>query len=703
MEYAKKIGPFETGAIIVEQRWNRAKMSQLWKIRNTLGVGVASMLDCLYKGRTKGTVKGSSSVKYNLVNWAGKLGFGRLYGSQGSLEMMEADVRGTLCGEFYYDVDIVNCHPVLIHQIAKLKFNMDMPEIRKFCENRDAYYAMLSENRDVAKSEIFKVLYGGSTVLDALKPLKIECDNLTRLFATEGAYLSLLQGCKLHNPQNIMGSFFSIAIQTEERRCLVALYKYFKLQDWSVDVLAYDGLMLRKQQDKELKSDHLNEAQLFVKQETGYAVKLTTKEFTSISADELSQHDETNVEIADGVSNEVYLEAKKLFEETYFWYKPTNQIGEIQEEGALVFYEMEHAKEICKTEFSVKNKDGKKVCLFDAWRNDNEKRIITKIQFEPSDDKLVLVLPMSFKYLQNIDSLETVSHELKQKIIDTFKNLISVNTSHIDIETQYLYKYIADILQKPLIRPNVACLFIGEQGAYKDYLWEFIGTHILGSTYYTDYDKNTQFFDKYDTGKENKFLIKLQEADAEFCKKHSSDLKATITSPRLKFNPKGQKCYERNNYGRFILTTNKSNPLELEQSDRRWLIFRNSNELCKDRKRGDEIRSILEHKLAGAIIAEWLLSLDLSNFEANRDKPESEFKKIILESVMSSEDRFIEQWDGVEIQATKFYEIYKDFCHEESLNYADNLTIFGRKLLDFYSKGKLIKIRKGPAIYYSKP
>jgi hypothetical protein len=703
MDYAKAIGPFETEAILVEQIWNRAKMGQLWKIRNTLDAGVASMIDCLYKTRNKGTVKGSSRVKYNLIGMAGKLGFGRLYGCKGSLEMIQADVRGTLCGEFYYDVDIANCHPELMHQIAKIKFNLDMPECRKFCENRDAYYAMLSDNRDVAKTEMFKVLYGGIPAIDELKPFKIECDNLSRLFATEKAYLSLLQVCKVRNPENIMGSFMSLVIQTEERRCLMALYKYFKLQDWSVDVLAYDGLMLRKQQDKELKSDHLNEASLFVKQETGYAVKLTTKEFSSISADELSQQDETRVEIADGVSNEVYLEAKKLFEETYFWYKPTNQIGEIQDEGELVFYEMDHAKEICKTEFSVKNKDGKKVCLFDAWRNDNEKRIVTKIQFEPSDDKLVLVLPMSFKYLQNIDSLETVSHELKQKIIDTFKNLTSVNTSHIDIETEYLYKYIADILQKPLIRPNVACLFIGEQGAYKDYLWEFIGTHILGGTYYTDYDKNTQFFDKYDTGKENKFLIKLQEADPEFCKKHSSDLKATITSPRLKFNPKGQKCYERNNYGRFILTTNKSNPLELEQSDRRWLIFRNSNELCKDRKRGDEIRSILEHKLAGVIVAEWLMSFDLSNFDANRDKPESEFKKIILDVVMSAEDRFIEQWDGVEIKASEFYDIYKDFCFQETLNYADNGTAFGRKLLDPICKGKIVKKRKSDGFYYKKP
>lgn len=704
---ASAIGPFQTEVIIVEQRWNRAKMSQLWKMRDKLDTGVSVMLDCLYKGRNKGTITGSTIVKYKLggwstksESWAGKLGFGRLYGSVGSLEMMENDVRGTLCGEFYYDVDIANCHPELIHQMAKMKFNLDMPECQKFCKNRSDYYAMLSDNRDFAKTEIFKMLYGDAPLLESLKPFKAECDNLARLFATEEAYLPLLLGCKTHKPTNMMGSFLSYVIQTEERRCLLALRQFFATNGWSVDVLAYDGVMIRKRDDKPLNPDELNEATRFIQQETGYAVKLTTKDFSSIKPEELTN---SSKDIVDGVSQDTYLKAKSQFEDRYFYHKPSNQIGEIDEGGKMEFYDMEHAREICKTEFSVHNKEGKKVSLFDTWRNDDEKRIVKKIQFEPSDDKSVLVLPMTFKYLQHQDAIQELPADKKQTVIDTFKNLISINTSHTDSETTYLTKFMAHILQKPLDLPRVGCLITGNQGAFKDYIWDFIGTEILGSTYFTDYDKNTQFFDKYDTAKESKFLIKLQEADSEFCKKHASDLKATITSQRLKFNPKGQKCYERDNYGRFILTTNKANPLDLEQSDRRWLMFRNSNELCLDFKRGEEIRNVLENKYAGAIVAEWLLSVDISNFDPNRDKPESEFKKMVLESEMSSEERFLQHWDGEELSASDFYAAYKDFCFMENIDYANNQTSFGRKMLKPMSTGMLLKHRKSDVIIYKKP
>jgi hypothetical protein len=157
------------------QMFSRRGLGFLWAKREELDPGQVSILQTLYNNRKKGSITGYQDVTYKLSKSnAGKLGYGRLYGQKGSLETLEKEIRGTLCKDYYYDLDFVNCHPVLLIQLAKNMYNKNLPEVETYVKDRDAYLARIGPNRDDSKSEIFRIFYGGRNTFPFLEPLARE-------------------------------------------------------------------------------------------------------------------------------------------------------------------------------------------------------------------------------------------------------------------------------------------------------------------------------------------------------------------------------------------------------------------------------------------------------------------------------------------------------------------------------------------------
>jgi len=146
-----------------EQRFNRASLGFLWSKRGELDPGQMSIIKSLYDNRKKGSISGSHRVEYRLSRTgAGRLGYGRLYGTKGSFETLEREIRGTLCKEFYHDIDVRNAHPVILAQFVKRFYGKSLKEVEMYCDNRDAYLKRISENKDEAKTAVIKVMYNGA-------------------------------------------------------------------------------------------------------------------------------------------------------------------------------------------------------------------------------------------------------------------------------------------------------------------------------------------------------------------------------------------------------------------------------------------------------------------------------------------------------------------------------------------------------------
>jgi len=136
------------------------------------------------------------------------------------------------------------------------------------------------------------------------------------------AYAELLRYVRKQDT-NTYGSFLSHIIQTEERKVMMAMRTSFMNQGFSVDVLTYDGVMLRKDK-KKLMDDNIRVAENDILSATQYNIKLLNKPFEYFEmSEEQKEHSE---EIAPKVLKQDYLFKKAMFEKNSFYYNPTNSI-----------------------------------------------------------------------------------------------------------------------------------------------------------------------------------------------------------------------------------------------------------------------------------------------------------------------------------------------------------------------------------------
>lgn len=306
--------------LTTEQLFSRTNMSLLWTNKgNVIDKSQKALLKVLYDNKARGTLEGKINITYRLSSHkAGEMGYGRYYGQKGSLEAIDKDIRGTLCSEYYTDIDIVNCHPVLMVQLSK-RFGIDMPGYSYYNEHRDELIDTLSKQHNCFPSSIkdvpIRIAYGGAIkyeneneissiqnkpVIVNYKNVKIDLwttmqNDIKRLvekLINSNEYTALYAFCTKQKSSNIKGTFLSYILQTYERKCLEAMVTYFNNEKLSVDVLCYDGCMVRS---KTISDDILVGAENAVKEATDFDIKLKTKELIGIDEKELNECDEDGI------------------------------------------------------------------------------------------------------------------------------------------------------------------------------------------------------------------------------------------------------------------------------------------------------------------------------------------------------------------------------------------------------------------------
>lgn len=95
-------------------------------------------------------------------------GLGRMFAEGGlSLQSFPRAVRATLAHKFYYDIDMVNAHPVILSHLCRTKQICETPLLDEYIANRDAILADCKEVADIlqsgdSKKLILKIMNGGS-------------------------------------------------------------------------------------------------------------------------------------------------------------------------------------------------------------------------------------------------------------------------------------------------------------------------------------------------------------------------------------------------------------------------------------------------------------------------------------------------------------------------------------------------------------
>jgi P4 family phage/plasmid primase-like protien len=231
-----------------------------------------------YKGR------GRFQCKYNLVE--------KLHSLQG----INKRFRATFANGIYDDIDIINAHPVLLHQfITKTSILTPNKSLEKYVNERDFILnTIMTENnfnRNEAKELLLTIMNGGA------KRVKVNgfCDafrndmditlhefyNLAKPQDKDNIYRKYFSKKQV----NAVGSTLNNLLQDLENNCLQAIIKKIKEFGLSVDVLIFDGCMVRRPYDNgfatniSISNEQLQMIEEFVSETTSYNIKLSIKSF----------------------------------------------------------------------------------------------------------------------------------------------------------------------------------------------------------------------------------------------------------------------------------------------------------------------------------------------------------------------------------------------------------------------------------------
>ena len=292
---------------------NSFTLKEKYDISNAQKILHCGILDDEYKGSLRKYLKygkgGAVEVNYT-QNEIGRLNIRvkALKEGESSINqsLMWRECKSALCKKNYVDLDMVNCHPVLLEQVFKDK-GYECSVLTAYNKSREKFFKKMETHgidRDNCKILIMRIFYGGSInawckdnkldkskiegsiVYDLESELKV---NTKELLNTEELLKYRLEAEKNKGKEyyNNDGTAMAYFLQTLECRCLMVMYNYLKTNGYMVGSLIHDGLHLQKKPTKDEDEDFdynplITEIKKKLYKETGFMIDLKIKDFKHI-------------------------------------------------------------------------------------------------------------------------------------------------------------------------------------------------------------------------------------------------------------------------------------------------------------------------------------------------------------------------------------------------------------------------------------
>lgn len=178
---------------------------------------------------------------------------------------------------------------------------------------------------------------------------------------------------------------------------------------------------------------------------------------------------------------------------------------------------------------------------------------------------------------------ESITPELylNSDIFANFKNKLCNGEKELS-SFEYVDNYVAHMIQKPFERPDTMIVLSGSQGTGKDLFISFIQS-MIGSNLVVQIDKMESLLQNFNTSIAQKLLTKVNEISDKgiHIDKHDQ-LKEKITCEFLTIEPKGFDKYQIDHVSRYIGFSNKDNILNVESSDRRFMMIKTVNDMANN-------------------------------------------------------------------------------------------------------------------------
>jgi len=231
-----------------------------------------------------------------------KVGYGRCSSNGGlSYLTIRRQVRHTLARDQMVDLDIENCHPVLMVQMLQ-RHGFNCVYLNDYVCNRNRWFTIVAnfwqldkhvdkaEIRDCCKRLFLRIMYGGgytnwekdlkldhrTDLPDELQGFIKEVKNIIDLFVSLNPELKESITKTKEGEGNIRGSVCSTVMLEKENAILEIIYLYLKRRGAGQTMsLCADGIMIKKECYNDLLLKEL-EVEIFIK--SGFIVHLSKKE-----------------------------------------------------------------------------------------------------------------------------------------------------------------------------------------------------------------------------------------------------------------------------------------------------------------------------------------------------------------------------------------------------------------------------------------
>jgi putative DNA primase/helicase len=256
----------------------------------------------------------------------------------------------------------------------------------------------------------------------------------------------------------------------------------------------------------------------------------------------------------------------------------------------------------------------------------------------------------------------------------------------------YIEKWVAWILQRPYSKTGTSIIIQGDQGIGKDTYFDFVGK-MFGDYFFNTNRAEEDVFGKFNGHLKKILLMKFEEASFLVNKKNESSLKSLITCNRQAYENKGIDPITLDNYFNIIMTTNNEIPVHIEQTDRRFVLIKGSNERRGDLQFWNGIHDQLSKPETLQAYMDHLLRLDLTNFNP-RDRPITEYYEEVKQAFIPYHARYFQRIvEGTHAEAhswssrTLFENVKGD---NQKFDLTE--TKFGRDMKLYFDSGALTKV-----------
>jgi hypothetical protein len=289
--------------------------------------------------------------------------------------------------------------------------------------------------------------------------------------------------------------------------------------------------------------------------------------------------------------------------------------------------------------------------------------------WKPFDGQVLVTKP----YTPRLDALDRLRHH------------IYILCNRDREVSKYFELWIAQMIQFPAIKSNCPIL-ISKEGAGKGTLLQVISRMIGTSKYHETTTPERDVWGSFNSMMADNYFVNLNELSKQQTADAMGIIKGLITDGALTINTKGVPQYKITSYHRWIITTNKDDPIPTKHDDRRFWIVRSSDELINNKQYFTELHELMEDVNVQATVFNYFNTLEGADNFRNLKMPNTEYQKNLQDGNVSIPELWLKDFvttcsdDQVEFLGSHTYQSFNAWKDRMGVKYEINSLKLGVQL-----------------------